>query len=286
MTDLSAPAGSIAPTSQPSVPVSELRRIERLRACGVELPDGQLADLTRRLIIAIHAGKGGVGKTTTARELAWIFDAVQLDFDWDEGGLSGLWGYRHETRVNAPLLDALETGKVPRPLKGDAFRADLVPGHPDLVENQPSADTTASLLEKWVQHWQRPVVVDNHPGGGSMAYGAMAAAQITVMPTPLEYLALKGLAGTLREMRGYNILIVPTIVPPVPPERMIAMLEDISQEYGVPVGPPISEVKAIKRRTRRQALTSIEPVPVTYANFVGDMKAVAKEVIDHAGRAA
>ena len=55
-------------------------------------------DLFNRLIITIAAWKGGVGKTELAKELAWLLDGVLVDLDWDAGGATRAWGYRHETR--------------------------------------------------------------------------------------------------------------------------------------------------------------------------------------------
>ncbi|WP_369974840.1 ParA family protein, partial [Thermobifida halotolerans] len=76
------------------------------------------------------AYKGGVGKTTIASELAYVMGAVLLDLDWDRGNATRAWGYRTEQRASAPLLDAIEAGRTPRPLVGKR-KADLVPCHED-----------------------------------------------------------------------------------------------------------------------------------------------------------
>jgi hypothetical protein len=52
-------------------------------------------------IFTVAAAKGGVGKTTLAYELAYLLDAPLVDLDWDAGGASRKWGYRHETQAGA-----------------------------------------------------------------------------------------------------------------------------------------------------------------------------------------
>ena len=126
-------------------------------------------------IVSVAAWKGGVGKSTLAYELAFLLDAPLVDLDWDRGGVTRHWGYRHENRMRAPLLDAIERGRTPTPLRGD-LKPDLVPSHPDLVDNQPTPEDMANALEKWAGEWGRDyVIVDTHPGGVASTYGAISA---------------------------------------------------------------------------------------------------------------
>ena len=151
-------------------------------------------------IITVAAAKGGVGKTTIAYELAWLLKAPLVDLDWDRGGATRQWGYRHETFVRAPLLDALENGRTPRLVKG-MRKPDLVPCHPDFVDNQPSAEELASALEKWAHEWGSDyVVVDTHPGGVPSTFGAMSAASTVVTPVVLATKELEALEGLLAEL--------------------------------------------------------------------------------------
>jgi len=96
--------------------------------------------------------QGGVGKTTLAYELAYLLEAPLVDLDWDRGGATRQWGYRHEERLRAPLLDALERGGIPRPVRG-IRKPNLVPSHPDFADNQPAAEDMADALTKtWSQN--------------------------------------------------------------------------------------------------------------------------------------
>lgn len=243
-------------------------------------PEHVLRRILANLLVAIAAWKGGVGKTEIAKEIAWILAAVLVDLDWDRGNASRAWGYRHETRTNAPLLDAFETGRTPRPLKGGEFRADLVPSHPDWMANQPDDEVVTRHLEQWSTEWRRTIVTDTHPGGGDSTYGAVAAAHVIVAPVVLEQRPLEALEGMADELRSYPLLIVPNMVAPVPPRKMIERLQDISETYGLPVGPPISKYSWLAQRQYRMAVSARKPVPARSKPFVREVTAVARAVVE------
>src|SRR5919202_6273188 len=85
-----------------------------IRRCGAGSHYG--GDVTK--IVSVHSRKGGVGKTTIAYELAWLLGGVLVDLEWDDGGATRAWGYNHEDRVSAPMVEALERGRTPRPIVG------------------------------------------------------------------------------------------------------------------------------------------------------------------------
>ncbi len=231
-------------------------------------------------LYAVAAAKGGVGKTTLAYELAYILAAILADFDWDGGGATRAWGYLHERRKRAPLLDALERRRVPQPLKGHR-KPDLVPSHPDLVANQPAAEELTNQLETWPEALQRPVVADTHPGGGDVTYGVLAAAKVVIVTAVLATKELSALEQQLEELADYPLLIVPYRVPPVPPARQLERFRSIVNAAGVPVAPPVSYYKWIPGRQRRTAICSADPVPARAEAFVDEVGAVAKEVVNY-----
>lgn len=234
------------------------------------------------LIVTIAAWKGGVGKTELSKELAFLFAAVLVDLDWDSGGMTRKWGYRHETRVNAPLLDAIETGRVPRPLSGGGVRADLVPSHPDFVDNQPPSDQMASHLEKWQAAWARPVAIDTHPGGVSSTLGAVSAARVVVVPVNLEVNMLRGVEQMMEELQGgYPMILIPNRIESAP-ETLVRWLERISATYKIPVGPPIYNHPYLKTRHKTMAVSAPGRsglIPRRHEAFVDEIYNVAKAVI-------
>lgn len=242
-----------------------------------------LLELLPRLIVTVAAWKGGVGKTEIAKELAWLFGAVLVDLDWDEGGATRAWGYRHETRTTAPLLDAIDAGRVPRPLSGGGVRADLIPSHPDFATNQPPADRMATSLEQWSQSLGRPLVVDTHPGGVSSTMGAVAAAHVIVVPVNLETRALKATESMAKELQGgYPLLFVINRVEAAP-EAELRQLETLSETFGIPVGPVVSSHTFLKRRKLTMAVCApgrSGEVPARAAGFVTEMHGVAKSILD------
>src|SRR4051812_382994 len=101
---------------------------------------GQTAGVAAK-IITVGAYKGGVGKTRISYELAYLLRGPLVDFDYDGGGASGLWGYSYERHAKASLLDAFMGERTPRPLSGSGKKPDLVPTHPnvgsELINMQP-----------------------------------------------------------------------------------------------------------------------------------------------------
>ncbi|KXP11611.1 chromosome partitioning protein ParA [Tsukamurella pulmonis] len=211
-------------------------------------------------IVVLHSRKGGVGKSTSAYELAYELDAVLVDFEHDGGGVSVKWGYRHQDRVKIPILDALETGRTPLPLKGHK-KARLVPGHPDLYDQLSDAEQVANALEQWAGEWDTEwVVVDTHPGVSAAAHGAMQVAHAVVVPTPLKQLEMNALEELVVDMADYPVIISPTMVPTTAPAGPLRRLNKLVEEHpALRVSPPVPNAAAVGHRTRRTAITSDAP---------------------------
>lgn len=250
---------------------------------GLLVPSARRAELAPFIklppcIIVIAAWKGGVGKTTLAYELAYMFGGVLVDLDWDRGGSTVAWGYRPEERTRIPLLDALESGRTPKPLIGHR-KADLIPSHPDFGVNQPTAEKMADALEQWKEELGRVLVVDTHPGGSSSTYGALGAGLRIVVPSVLGTKELEALEGMLEEVADYPLTIVPNKVPNSPPAAELDRFERAVVKAGAPVAPPIGKHDWLVTRKTRMALTSYdEPEPKRVGVVAGEMRAVAKVV--------
>lgn len=231
-------------------------------------------------VISVSAWKGGVGKTTIGAELSYLLGAILLDADWDAGGATRALGYRHEQYKTAPMLDALETGRAPR-VWNQPLRADLIPSHPDLEENQPTPDAFCGELEKWAAHYGRPLLVDTHPGGCPLTYGALSASALVVVPAVLGVKELEALEGMCHELRDYPLLIIPNMVKRVPKEWAVERLKAVSKQYGVPVGPVISEYDWLQNRRFRMAVCGNDPIPARAERYVTQLHQVAEAVLSY-----
>lgn len=250
-----------------------------LRSIGVDP-----VELAGKVIVAA-AYKGGVGKTFLAYELAYMLGGILVDLDWDMGNASRAWGFREESRKGAPLLDAFETGRTPRPIAGGPWRADLVPCHTDFAENQPSADDVGTAIERWAAEWaityKCPVVVDTHPGAGPSTFGAVSAAHRIVVPVVLGEREMEALDGMVRDLKSHPLLLVPNKVGISPPGRYIDRLAHIAQGAGVPVGPVIGKYDWLTTRSRRMAISASDPVPARAVSLIDEVHRVGKVVVDH-----
>jgi chromosome partitioning protein len=226
-------------------------------------------------IVTVAARKGGVGKTTLAYELAWLLDAPLVDLEFDEGSATRLWGYRHETRLRVPLLDALESGRTPRLLTG-YHKPALVPCHPDFALNQPGAEEMADVLAGWAEDWGRDfVVVDTHGGGSTAGDGAIATASVVVVPVPLKTKDLNATEGMVREMPDYPLVLVPNMVPRLPSAAEIRRVGEIVEGTPITVAEPVPYVRGIETRKKRVAITSEDPTPKAYQGFVTALHSLA-----------
>nr|ARX59558.1 putative partitioning ATPase ParA [Prescottella equi] len=232
-------------------------------------------------IVVCHSRKGGVGKSTIAYELAWLLDAPLVDLENDGGGVTRKWGYRPEERTRSILLDALRTGRTPKPLKGH-MKARLVPGHPDLADFPPSENEMAEALLKWGAEWDTDwIVVDTHPGAGPHTHGALSVANVVIAPCPLRTLDLDATEQLVHEMPDYPVVIVPNMVPRIPSAAEINRLSRIVEGTPVQVGPLIPEVRAVGTRKKRVAITA-EPKPAKALQPVADaMEALAEYVKEY-----
>jgi chromosome partitioning protein len=210
-------------------------------------------------IVVVHSRKGGVGKTTTAYELAHLLNAVLVDLEWEDGGASRAWGYRHEDRLGAVVPDALAANRVPRPLKGYG-KPHLVPGHPTLEQNGTEAKVFADALKSWADAWGSElgidwVVVDTHPGSNPLSDGANSVADVVLAPLPLRTKDLEAAASMVNEMADFPLVIVPNMVDnpdPIAVRRLTSMVEGTP----VRVGPFVPFAKAVGNRRKRLAITS------------------------------
>lgn len=230
-------------------------------------------------VVTTAAWKGGDGKSTFARELAYLLGGVLVDLDWDRGCSSRSMGYRYERYMRYPLQDAFQKGIIPRPIKGRRM-ADLVPSYPALVDEQPERDAVTDALLEWAREWQRPVVVDTHPGGCEVTYGAVNAANVVVVPAVLVKESLNALEGMVDELTSHPLLITPNKVSAPPTWARKQLREITSSHGGIPTGPIVHDESWLEKRKINVAVSS-EPVPKRAQRFVDAMDVLVEKVINY-----
>ncbi|MEW1677837.1 hypothetical protein AB0O47_32065 [Streptomyces noursei] len=226
---------------------------------------------------SVTGWKGGIGKTTLAQELAYLDDGVAGDMDWSKGGLTKGWGWDEATRAGAPLIEAFEKGRVPRPLRGGDRKPDLIPGHSTFGEHQPSAEVVQREVIRWSEELKRKITWDTHPDACPSTYGALAASRVVVVPVILKTREMTALEHLLEDISDYPLLLIPYMVPSSIPSWHKNELVRLAKKFNVPVGPMVSEYRWIGTRRKRVAICS-EPVFKQEQPFVDQMKRVHEAV--------
>jgi chromosome partitioning protein len=156
-------------------------------------------------VYALANQKGGVGKTTTALNLAACLAeagerALVVDLDPQANATSGL-GERANGVSSYDLLDGAPVLEVARPTRFDNL--DLVPAKAELagaaVELAAHADGERYLARSLAGATDRYrfVFLDCPPSFGPLTVNALAAADRVVVPVQAEYYALEGLSQLL-----------------------------------------------------------------------------------------
>jgi len=163
-------------------------------------------------IIAIANQKGGVGKTTTAMNLAASlavleFRTLVIDADPQANTTSGL-GHNPKsinTSIYECMVDEIDINEII--LKTELDFLDLVPSHIDLVgaeveminldnREEKMKDVIANLKDRY-----EFIIIDCSPSLGLITINALTAANSVIIPVQCEYFALEGLGKLLNTIK-------------------------------------------------------------------------------------
>ena len=157
------------------------------------------------LVLALANQKGGVGKTTTAVNLAACLaeaggKTLVLDLDPQANATSGL-GERANGTSSYDLLDGAPLDEIVHPTRFPNL--DLVPSRPELagaaVELSAHQDGESFLAAALAPAREKYayVFVDCPPSLGPLTVNGLAAADGVLVPVQCEYYALEGLSQLL-----------------------------------------------------------------------------------------
>jgi chromosome partitioning protein len=169
-------------------------------------------------IYAFANQKGGVGKTTTAINLAACLAeagerAVVVDLDPQANATSGL-GMRANGTSTYDLLDGVPLGQLAKATRFENLF--LVPSRPELagaaVELSHREDGERFLAES-LQHAEGFdfVLLDCPPSLGPLTVNALAAADRVIVPVQTEYYALEGLAQLVQSINLIKTRLNPSL---------------------------------------------------------------------------